>query len=108
MFHLNRLLIFILLLLLFSCSGNKKEEIVIEEKDLEMQMIEAYEAGVEAFEGGDTIFAAKNFKVNLIDKNKVFLDKINKGIPPFLEKGSKKLLEKCLKKKIVAKSNFID
>ena len=61
MFHLNRLLIFILLLLLFSCSGNKKEEIVIEEKDLEMQMIEAYEAGVKAFEEGDALFAAKNF-----------------------------------------------
>ena len=54
MFHLNRLLIFILLLLLFSCSGNKKEEIVIEEKDIEMQMIEAYEAGVKAFEEGDS------------------------------------------------------
>ena len=38
MFHLNRLLIFVLLLLVFSCSGNKKEEIVIEEKDLEMQL----------------------------------------------------------------------
>ena len=61
MFHLNGLLIFILLLLLFSCSGNKKEEIVIEEKDLEMQMIEAYEAGVKAFEEGDALFAAKNF-----------------------------------------------
>ena len=61
MFHLNRLLIFVLLLLVFSCSGNKKEEIVIEEKDLEMQMIEAYEAGVKAFEEGDTLFAAKNF-----------------------------------------------
>ena len=61
MFHLNRLLIFILLLLLFSCSGNKKEEIVIEEKDIEMQMIEAYEAGVKAFEEGDALFAAKNF-----------------------------------------------
>ena len=61
MFHLNRLLIFILLLLLFSCSGNKKEEIVIEEKDIEMQMIKAYEAGVKAFEEGDALFAAKNF-----------------------------------------------
>ena len=61
MFHLNRLLIFILLLLLLSCSGNKKEEIVIEEKDIEMQMIEAYEAGVKAFEEGDKLFAAKNF-----------------------------------------------
>ena len=60
MFHLNRLLIFVLLLLVFSCSGNKKEEIVIEEKDLEMQMIEAYEAGVKMFEEGDKIFAAKS------------------------------------------------
>ena len=36
------------------------------------------------------IFSAKNFKVNLIDKNSGFLNKIERGIPPFLEKGSKK------------------
>ena len=45
------------------------------------------------------IFSAKNFKVNLIDKNSAFLNKIERGIPPFLEKGSKRLLKKCLKKK---------
>ena len=41
------------------------------------------------------VFATKKFKVNLIDKNKAYLSKINKGIPPFLEKDSKKLLKKC-------------
>ena len=34
------------------------------------------------------VFATKNFKVNLIDKNKTFLSMINKEIPPFLEKNS--------------------
>ena len=41
----------------------------------------------------------KNFKVNLIDKNSHFLGKIKQGIPPFLEKGAKKVLTKCLKER---------
>ena len=45
------------------------------------------------------VFAKKKFKVNLIDKNRAYLSKINKGIPPFLEKDSKKLLKICIKKK---------
>ena len=45
------------------------------------------------------VFATKSYKVNLIDKNKFFLKMINEGKPPFLEKGSKKLLTKCIKKK---------
>ena len=47
------------------------------------------------------VFAGKNFKVNLIDKNKDFLNRISKGIPPFLEQGSRKILKKCLKKKTI-------
>ena len=39
------------------------------------------------------VFAKKNFKVNLIDKNKAYLSKIDKGIPPFLEKDAKKILD---------------
>ena len=35
------------------------------------------------------VFASKNFKVNLVDKNKDYLSKISRGIPPFLEKDSK-------------------
>ena len=45
------------------------------------------------------VFANKNFTVNLIDKNNHFLKTIEQGTPPFLEKGAKKLLKKCLKKK---------
>jgi UDP-N-acetyl-D-mannosaminuronic acid dehydrogenase len=45
------------------------------------------------------VFSSKNFKVNLIDYNKIFLKMINSGVPPFLEKGAKKLLKKSLKKK---------
>ena len=44
------------------------------------------------------VFASKNFKVNLIDKNKDFLTKINKGLSPFLEQGAKSLMKKCLGK----------
>ena len=45
------------------------------------------------------VFASKNFKVNLVDKNKENLKKIIKGTPPFLEKNAKNLLKRCLSKK---------
>lgn len=45
------------------------------------------------------VFSSKNFKVNLVDYNKTFLNMINSGEPPFLEKGAKNLLKKSLKKK---------
>ena len=48
-------------LLLLSCSGNKKEEIVIEEKDIEMQMIEAYREGLVELEKNDALYAARKF-----------------------------------------------
>ncbi len=62
------------------------------------------------------VLASKNFKVNLIDYNKNFLNMIKNGTPPFWEKGSKKLLKICLKKKtlsthldyrLIKKSKFI-
>ena len=46
------------------------------------------------------VFASKGFKVNLVDINRDFLDSINRGIPPFLEKGAKKILKKVLKKTV--------
>jgi len=53
------------------------------------------------------VFASKNYKVNLVDKNKKNLKKINKGTPPFLEKNAKKLLKKCLaKKKLFINSDY--
>ena len=45
------------------------------------------------------VLSSKNFKVNLVDYNEHFLKMIKAGSPPFLEKGAKKLLKKCLKKK---------
>lgn len=44
-------------------------------------------------------FALKKFKVNLVDLNKDNLNKIKNGILPFMEKGAKPILNKCLKKK---------
>ena len=45
-------------------------------------------------------FAAKGFNVNLVDLNKNNLNKIMSGIPPFMEKGAKLVLNSCLKKQI--------
>jgi len=43
-------------------------------------------------------FAYKNLKVNLIDINSRSLKLISSGNIPFMEKGAKKVLNKCLKK----------
>ena len=43
------------------------------------------------------IFSAKGYNVNLIDKNRENIKKINSGTPPFLEEGGKPLLKKMLK-----------
>ena len=60
--------IFILLILitfLFSpgCKSKKEEQIVLDSKDLESQMTEAYNKGLKALEDGDVLFAAKNFNI---------------------------------------------
>ena len=51
----------IILLLLSGCKGKKEQEIVLDSKDLELQMIEAYNEGLKALDEGDVLFAAKNF-----------------------------------------------
>ena len=51
----------IFLLLLSGCNGKKEQEIVLDSKDLELQMIEAYNDGLKALDEGDVLFAAKNF-----------------------------------------------
>ncbi len=50
----------ILILILTSCSNDKKVSIV-QEKNIETQMIEAFEEGYEELENGDVLFAAKKF-----------------------------------------------
>ena len=53
---------FVFILFLSSCSGNQEKVVsVIQEDDLDLQMIAAYQAGVKALESGDVYYAAKKF-----------------------------------------------
>lgn len=54
------------------------------------------------------IFSSKNFKVNLIDKDELNINKINTGISPFLEEGSQQLLKKMLKLKKIRATNDLN
>ena len=60
MFKIKLFLIF-LLFIFSSCSKNIVEKSTIKEKDIELQMIEAYKEGLKAFNQGDILFAAKKF-----------------------------------------------
>ena len=58
----SRALYFLLLLLIIvSCAKNNTENSVINEKSLELQVLEAYGAGKDALESGDVLYAAKKF-----------------------------------------------
>ena len=57
---LNKLILIVLILLSISCSNNEKVSIVTE-KNIETQMIEAFEEGYKELENGDVLFAAKKF-----------------------------------------------
>ena len=59
-----RLKIFLFLILLFfvnSCSKENITKSTIKEKSLELQVLEAYQGGLDALEDGDVLFAAKKF-----------------------------------------------
>jgi len=53
----------VIILIIFSNSCSKKEEkiSIIQEKEIRLQMIDAYKEGVKALEEGDVLFAAKKF-----------------------------------------------
>ncbi len=52
----------LLIFLNLSCSSDKAKKVsILEEKDLELQMIDAYEEGYAELERGDVIYAAKKF-----------------------------------------------
>ncbi len=57
----NLLFSIIILLTLISCSQKDEKVSIIKEKDLEMQMIEAYNEGLKEYKKGDIFFAAKKF-----------------------------------------------
>ena len=48
-------------LILVSCSKKDLKDSVIEEKSLELQVLEVYEIGKDALESGDVLYAAKKF-----------------------------------------------
>ena len=55
-------LLFILLIVFTSSCSKKEEKIsIIKEKEINLQMIDAYKEGIKAFEEGDVLFAAKKF-----------------------------------------------
>ena len=61
MFKLNILILFIFLSLLSSCSKEPVNKSIIKEKSLELQVQEAYEEAMKAFNDGDVLYAAKKF-----------------------------------------------
>ncbi len=61
MFNLKTFFLISLIIFLNSCSKEKIKTSVINEKSLELQVLEAYQEGYEALESGDVIYAAKKF-----------------------------------------------
>jgi len=57
----SRFVLIIIIGFLVSCSKKEEKISIIKEKELNLQMIDAYKEGVKAFEEGDVLFAAKKF-----------------------------------------------
>ena len=57
---LNNIFLILIIFFVYSCSKNEKVSIV-KEKNIQTQMIEAFEEGYEELENGDVLFAAKKF-----------------------------------------------
>ncbi len=53
--------IIIISILFFSCSKDSNKVSVIEEKSLDLQVLDAYKVGMESLKNGDVLFAAKKF-----------------------------------------------
>jgi outer membrane protein assembly factor BamD len=56
-----KILLIIFLFFLNNCSKEKEKISIIKEKEIRLQMIDAYEEGVKALGEGDVLFAAKKF-----------------------------------------------
>ena len=57
----NYLLLFLISITILSCSKDITKETIIKEKNLNLQVLEAYREGKEALDAGDVLFAAKKF-----------------------------------------------
>ena len=59
---MNNFFLFLIIGLLFaSCSKNQEEISTVKEKNLDLQVLEAYEEGLDSLKKGDVLFAAKKF-----------------------------------------------
>ena len=61
MFRLKIFIFLIFIVLSNSCSKEQLKQSSIKEKSLDLQVIEAYQGGLEALESGDVLYAAKQF-----------------------------------------------
>ena len=61
MYKIEFFLIFLLFIFFASCSKKTIEKTSIKEKEIELQMIEAYQEGLKELKRGDVLFAAKKF-----------------------------------------------
>ena len=61
MIKLKIFLFLIFLILGNSCSNESFQKSIIKEKSLDLQVLEAYQGGLEALDGGDSLYAAKKF-----------------------------------------------
>ena len=57
----KKLLLLLSIIFLSSCGGKEEQVNIIEEKDVELQMIESYQKGKKALSEGDVLLAAKMF-----------------------------------------------
>jgi len=58
---LRKLIIIAFVFLFFSCSKEIEKENLIKEKNIELQVLEAYKEGIRSLESGDSLFAASKF-----------------------------------------------
>ena len=61
MLYIRATFLLLFLLLFMSCSKNDIKDSAIKEKSLDLQVLEAYNDGKDALEGGDVLYAAKKF-----------------------------------------------
>ena len=57
----NLFLYLILVFFFISCSKDQPKKSLIKEKNLELQVLEAYKEGIKSLKTGDVLFAAKKF-----------------------------------------------
>ena len=61
--YISKITLILITLFFVSCGDKTDKKIILAEADLEKQMIDLYEKGMEALEEGDVLFAVKNFNL---------------------------------------------